>query len=200
MRIKWISFFTPRYAEQAARLIESMDKFGLDFDVEKVDEFDAEGQDKYLSAVRFKPRFMMEKFRQYADYDAIVWTDADSEIRKPPKLFGMIDADVAVRFRESFELVASTMWWRCCYKVHQFLPKWVEVVESEAAEGLPCPEQQIMDRMLHQTNLDVYRLPEEYVYFADKDTKGDMRERNNLGRVVEPVIYHYQASRTMRTA
>jgi hypothetical protein len=201
MRIKWVSYYTPRYKEEAVRLMQSLDKHGLDGFVEEVPEFSDEPGKKFLQAVRAKPAFILECFKRFSNYDAIVWTDADSEVLRPPKLLYELDGcDMACRFREGFELLSGTMLWRVCYKVHQFLPEWIRMVNMEEAQKLSCPEQQILQEVLPRTGLEVYRLPEEYVYIAPHPEMPEdaLRERANVAREVVPVIYHHQKSRETR--
>jgi hypothetical protein len=200
MRIKWISYYTPRYQEVASRLIRSLDAYGEDYDVTRMDqEFSEVPGERFLQAVRHKPLFIQMQFKKYAaqGYHAVVWIDADAEIVAPAKLFHMLDADIAVYYRECFELVANIMWFRCCFKVNRFLPHWVGAMQQGAVEKMPCPEQQVLQNMLPMSGLEVYRLPEEYSYLAEHP-EFDIREKNNKARVVVPVIRQYQASRQMR--
>jgi hypothetical protein len=197
MKVKWISYGTPRYAGMLQRLEESLMHFDLDYELKRYpQEFSDKVGDRYMEAVKYKPEFILQHMEKHEGYDAIVWTDADSQIRKKPTLLYELECELGVRYRNGVELLAGTMYFRRSYKMHRVVEIWCKAMREDK-EMRSCPEQQVLQALLPQMGLDVFKLPEEYVYVAPHEGC-DMRDVNNRARHVEPVIYHYQASREMR--
>lgn len=66
-----VSYFTSHYAEDAWRLRESCERFGVEHEIEFVPDFPDWG-----AATSFKPGFILRKMRQHPGRD-VLWLDAD---------------------------------------------------------------------------------------------------------------------------
>ena len=93
MSIKIVSYYTPNYAEHAERLIASLKKYEMDYDVVPVN---FKG---WRAAVCAKPAFILKKLKEYSNYDAVVWVDADAEIKAAPSLLFGLDSFTGRRSR-----------------------------------------------------------------------------------------------------
>jgi hypothetical protein len=131
---------------------------------------------------------------QHKQYRAVVWVDADAVFHRKPTLFRTLKADVAVHWREGIELLSGTMWWRNNATVRQAVEQWAKWCEQMQDMHLSCPEQQILQGNISQLGLRVYDLPTEYCKIYD------LEEANDKGRVIDPMIVHYQHSRATRMA
>lgn len=80
-RCLYVSFFTPDYIEPASRLVQSLHKYDLDYEVQKT--FDS-GQ--WITNCAYKPQFVREQLAR-SPGRPVVWTDADSEVMCKPLLF-----------------------------------------------------------------------------------------------------------------
>ena len=88
--MKFISFYTGHYEWDAQQLINTLNKFKLDHDVEP-----RECTGKWTANTQLKAPFILEKLKEN---DAVVWTDADSLIKQPPTFFDSIETDVGFFF------------------------------------------------------------------------------------------------------
>lgn len=184
-----VSFYTSKYAEAAARLVSSLQHFGLKYDVQAIED-----KGGWQGAVRFKPRFILEMMEKHPDFDGIVWTDADSVVRKHPALFDTITCELACFFhhwrgKNVDELLSGTMYFANTPKMRQVVKEWISELDK-ADKSLSCPEQYVLQQMLGDLKLNVFRLPREYCYIG---------RDNELIRLEPNIVFqHYQWSRECR--
>jgi hypothetical protein len=167
------------------RLIPSLKKFDLNYIV-----LPTENKGSWFANVNMKPE-IIHTFLQ--KYDRIVWTDCDSEIVQEPVLFEQIDKAIAVHELDwnihyknksnTKEILSGTI----------FLTKGaLPIVEywKENAKNFAL-EQQALEKYIRSNNVDFFRLPSEYCAIIN-------REGVVPSYITNPVIIHYQASRTMK--
>jgi len=80
------------YSAHAAKLIASLKRFGLRYDIDQI------AQPDWQAAVRSKPAFILRKMQKHQhSYKALVWIDADSQFVKDPHELFSLDTDLACR-------------------------------------------------------------------------------------------------------
>ena len=86
-----VSFYTVGngYDAYAARLVESLERFGVAYRVEAI-----EAKGTWEGVCALKARFLLETWKR--SQVPIVWLDADAVVEQAPGLFGGIDADFGV--------------------------------------------------------------------------------------------------------
>ena len=192
-RVLYTSFYTmtpPRdYTDIAKELTESLERWKLPHEVLPVED-----KGSFHANVRFKPRFILQQMQEHTDRKYVCWIDADAVVVRMPTAFYRLYADLAVHWRDGVELLSGTMLWRNTPRIRQFLESWIKQCENGLNQHLTCPEQQILQKMLPDTNLQVFNLPTEYCKIFDRV------EINDLGRTVDPIIIQNQASRKVRFA
>ena len=174
-----ISYYTEDYRREAKSLVASLRHFNLDYDIHQIE--DQGGWDKNT---HYKPIFILEQLKKR---DYVVWTDADSVIKKDPVLFKLLSCDIAFHRFKGTELLSGTVFFKNTPRTIKLLNTWIAVNEMS-------PE------LFDQVNLDtaislvkdlkVDELPAEYCFIFDLSRE--------LNPQMEPVISHYQASRTHR--
>jgi hypothetical protein len=131
----------------------------------------------------------------------IVWIDADAEIKTTPILFSEIPDkyDLAVHwldwkkhfgynFSRTLELLDGTFYIRNTKKIKEFIQLWKSksIDQNQRHRG-------VLENLLSiHKEIKVYSLPWEYCYISTTP-KG-----NTLNPIKNPVIEHYQLSRTAR--
>jgi hypothetical protein len=130
--------------------------------------------------------------------NSVVYVDADAEFLKYPSLFDEYDErddaylaahvlDHSRRRRQHVqpELLSGTLYFKNCAKTHEIIEKWI----SHCNTNKQLWDQVALDRALKEGDYPYFILPEEYCTIFDY-----------MSDVEEPVIKHYQASRTVRNA
>lgn len=187
-RIVFISYWTSKYKKSAERLKASLDKLGLESDINEI-------PDKgWYANVRFKPTYILQMAEKHKDAYAVVWIDADGDVVQRPDLFFSIEEDLAVRFKpiahkNCDELLSGTVFVRTHEKMIVALKKWIEALKV-APMGLSTPEQSVLHDILDSLKISVNRLPEPYCRI--------LADRGRGGVPADSVIVHYQFSRETR--
>jgi len=177
--MKFISYYTPNYKEQADRLRNSLNELRLPYCIEEIPNLGSWDKNTH-----HKPEFIL---KHLISSDAVVWTDADSVIRENPILFDELDADVAFHRFKAKELLSGTVYFKNTAATIRLLLRWIAI-------NLEKPEifdQKNLDQAISETtDLNIAELPPEYCFIFDlsRDYYG--------GR--KPVIEHFQASREKR--
>jgi len=175
-----VSYYTPAYAVDASRLVSSLDKFQLPYDVTPIDTLGS-----WSANTGHKAAFMQKMRERHTG--PIVWLDADAEVMKYPLAFDVLDGcDIGVHFRRDSELLSGTLYVGDTPKAREVLAAWVRRCEE-------CPNEWDQ-RNLHAAlgmvhGVKLHRLPAAYTCIFDAD---DMLKQG------EPVILHHQASRRLR--
>lgn len=181
MNFRIVSYYTrdTRYELEAKKLMESLEKLGLPFEVEVIDSLGSWQKNTQYKAVFI--RKMMDKH----DED-IVFLDADCVVRKHPELFETIaekgEIDFAVHYFMGKQLASGTMYFANCPIVAALVDSWIEANEQNPNAF----DQKTLQDLLKSgwDNLRVLVLPPEYCKIFDL-----------MADVKDPVIEHFQASR-----
>lgn len=193
MKIKIISFYTPNYAREAARLEASLNQFNLDYTLDQA------SFGSWHEAVSHKPKFIMDFMNAClmgGQYTGILWTDADSEVMRQPDLEELGGCDAAWhRFQRSpkhgEEFLTGTIYFAVNSLSRAFVRKWAEVTAAQKHND--TPEQLALQEVygMHRNYPLVTRsLGPEWCYIFD-DSKAIYPD-------VKPVFQHYQASRRLK--
>jgi hypothetical protein len=173
----FVSFFTPTYTAEAAGLVESLESFGLPFDVRPVPD-----RGSWHLNTAFKATFL-RKLREERPRTPLIFLDADARVMERPRLFSGLDRyDLAAHYFRGTELASGTLYlsptpesyelvrrweWRC-QRQPELLDQRALQIEAEAMPGLTT-----------------YRLPAAYCFIHDLSNG-------------EAVVLHRQMSRTLR--
>ena len=177
--MKFISYYTPNYEQQANRLRESLDGLALPYTIEAIDNLGSWDKNTH-----YKPEFIL---KHLISSDAVVWTDADSVVRENPILFDSLDCDIAFHRFKGKELLSGTVYFRNTAATIRLLLRWMAI-------NLDNPEifdQKNLDQAISEIeDLKIAELPPEYCFIFD------LSREYYGGR--KPVIEHFQASREKR--
>lgn len=190
--MKIVSYFTQNSPyEQIAKekLIPSLIKFNLDYEVDSVKSFG-----NWQKNTAYKGRFIKEKLQKY---NQVVWIDVDATIVKFPQLFFDIplDCDLAyhkLEWRTWYgysksdiqELLTGTMWFNNTEKTIKLCDMWYNS-SINTAEW----EQKVLQRLITTDTYKSYILPLEYIYIETRPNGKPPLVQ------IDPVIIHHQASR-----
>lgn len=190
--MKFISFYTEDYTQDAEFLKKSLENYGIDSSNveyrERVGLWEANTQ--------MKAEFILEKLREN---DAVVWTDADSRILQNPSFFDTITTDVGLFFlpielsdgfvppeysilkNPDSYLQSGTMYFKNNERVIKLLEDWIELNKRDSQQW----DQWTLQVILQNSDVTITQLPPEYVWtwFVAKFYPNR-----------EPVIKHTQAS------
>ena len=178
-----IAYYTKSYRAFAKRLVASLKRFGLDYCVEQVNDLGS-----WERNVLYKPEFILKKFDEFGP---VLYVDVDAVFERYPALLDELDCEVAVHQlnhrpsrlqREkpppSRTILSGTVFFGKGGR--KVIKRWIE--ECRKSKGR-LPDQSALRRALNGFT----QLPAEYCTIFD-----------DYFRPKEPVIVHYQASRTMK--
>jgi hypothetical protein len=169
--MKFISFYTEDYIEDANLLKKSLEDNNIDSSNleyrESIGSWEANTQ--------IKAEFILEKLREN---DAVVWTDADSRILQNPSFFDSITTDVGLFFlpielSDGFVppeysilknvdryLQSGTMYFKNNPRVIKLLESWIELNKKDSKQW----DQWTLQVALQNSDVTVTQLPAEYVW------------------------------------
>ena len=187
-------FFTPDtgYEEEASRLLQSCRQHCLEHLIVAVG-----GCASWLEAVLFKPHFVMQCLRGIAGsgYAGVLYTDADSIVRRAPALERFVGLDFAAHwFRRrgaaSDELLSGTLYFGCTPAARALVRAWIASTPLYRHHG--TPEQAALAEVFAEraAELKWMRMGPEMCFICDDSRLAYPN--------VEPVIEHFQASRRRR--
>ena len=190
-KIVFVSFWTTKYKDAAARLKASFDSLGLESDINEIPD------NGWKASVRFKPTYILQMMNKHLDAYAIVWIDADGNVLQKPTLFWEINEDLAAHFllwrhKNAEELLSGTLYVRNTEEMRSAVSKWIETL-AKAPMTLSTPEQSVLHKMLPELGISVYKLPEPYCRILKEDER-----RGRTKPPEDSVVVHYQFSRTTR--
>ena len=190
MRLVVVSFFTPSYSDDAAKLRASLEEQCVPHRVVPVTLADT----SWRAGVMHKIPFIAEELCALAaDFDGMLWTDADSILRRPMPVeqlehidFGM--ARFAWSKAHTPELLSGTMFFRRCPVVYSFVNEWLKVLPKY--RHTDTPEQRSVEEVLEKfkDRLKFETLSTEWCSIFDAPHPQGHR----------PVFLHTQASRRLR--
>lgn len=186
---------TPYELILSTQLLPSLDKFGLKYHIEVV-----ENQGSWLKNVAQKPLTILHTMEKYPSYN-IVALDADSEVLEFPKLFNEIpeECDIALHTLDwdswykngshVMEILSGTLWIRNNEKMRGFVKEWYLL-----AEGSHTWEQKVLSKLIEERkDIKVFPLPISYCWIATlPDGKPPHIQCDDI------IVRHNQASRVMK--
>ena len=177
--MKFISYYTPNYKEEADRLKNSLDELQLPYCIEDIPNLGSWDKNTH-----YKPIFIL---KHLVSTDAVVWTDADSVVRENPILFDSLNCDVAFHRFKGQELLSGTVYFKNTPETIKLLLKWIEINQQ-------CPmvfDQKNLDIALNFIeNINIGELPAEYCFIFD------LSKDYYIGKT--QIIEHFQSSRKHR--
>jgi len=180
--IKIVGYYTPKYKDEAVGLKRSLDRLGLEYDIEPVPDLGS-----WDANTKYKAHFIRGKLDKY---DRILYVDVDARFRSIPYDLIAYTCDVAVRFEDfpwrKNECLSGTVYMKSNEKTKKLCDRWIEV-NTENKRGL---EQWNLGEVIKDMELDVKDLPAEYVFIFDHMKKKYPK--------ATPVIEHFQASRRLK--
>jgi hypothetical protein len=196
--MKFISFYTAEYEQHANQLKNSLTKLGIDDSgVEYRERVGA-----WAANTQIKAPFILEKLREN---DAVVWTDADSQVIQTPSFFDTVTTDVALFFlpkeysadfvlpehsilkNPDRYLQSGTMYFKNNARVIKLLETWIDLNKKDSKQW----DQWTLQAALENSDVSITQLPPEYIcanFIA--------RAFKKTHRLQPPVILHKQASKT----
>lgn len=176
----YTAFFTKGtlYEREAARLVGSLARLGLEHDVVGIDPIGG-----WVANSRYTATHIVNMMQKHAGRP-IVQLDADAYVWRRPELFDAMDADVAYYRLPSGQLANGTVYLAPTAKAFELAEAYRRITESGRHR---TDEQKCLDDALGEVGgLKVFPLPASYCFIHDINA-GDLR-----GAVV---IEHLQASR-----
>lgn len=175
-----IAYYTRKtgYEEEAKKLVASLEKFNLPYDIEAIDNLGNWQRNTHYKATFL--RKMLDKRKE-----DLVYLDADAIVRKYPALFDDMDADLAVHIRENIEPLSGTLYLTNNEAIRPFIDDLI--VENKRNPEMH--DEMIFGKVLDKwkERLNIFYLPATYAQIFDL--------MSNAG---EPVIEHFQLSRRLK--
>ncbi len=178
-----ISYYTPRYAEEVDRLIQSCRKFDLDIHTMGLPD-----RGNWEMNARAKIAVLIWAHLEYMS-DSLLWVDADGEfLRAPPP--PSQDCDVGVHFHSRGDGRPSpgTILLNPTENTYHFLLAWIERCHGDAED-----QSTFNDALDAVPGINLWRMPTEWCYIEGLDMPPEM----SVSRVA-PIIQQHQASRRLR--
>lgn len=191
------------YEEITKRLISSLHKFGLDYDIEGISPLGSWRANSNYCA------WQVQKMLKKHHPRPILRVDADAVVQCSPGLFEQpdFDADIAAviwyGFRRGGELLGGTLYFANNERVHLLVSRWIELCKLTPLKRNP----DLLEKAIWEGNdflrksrvwvrecreyigsVKFVKLPLEYCKIFDYMSQ----------EVKEPVIEHFQASRKYR--
>lgn len=190
MKFKVVSFYTigTPYEKEIQSLRESLVSKNVPHDIRGLADL---GQ--WEANAKQKPVFIRDMLNE-CDH-ALVWLDADSVVLRYPKVFEMIDTDIAVYYKTTgpcadrfggFELVSASMYFANNDRVKMLLDMWI----NEQSRALQ-PESQLIEQRALQRIIPVWRaeckgtisfLPQSYCRIFDAPEDHRVIEQRQASR------------------
>lgn len=176
----FVSFFTPRYAKEAAALRADLERLGLDFHLVAKAKVPGEAWLKTCNAkLAFVREQLVERFP-----DAVCWLDSDVRVGAAPELLSQIAEergyDFAAYRRPGGEIGGGLLFFANTARAKALLARAIHDVEADAS----LTELVALGRAMEQSpDLCRFRpLPPEYGYVPG------ISHREHAG--VKPIIVH----------
>jgi len=179
----YLSYYTRNspYENEAKGLIRTLEKYGLEYRVDPLDNLGSWGKN-CLQKAGFLLNYHKKESRP------LVWIDADARFIAMPTWFSQNPCDIAFRtvpYMDRHWLCSGTLYLGPSPKTHALLKNWVQECakykEQPRSEGLW--DQVALQRALKKhPNLNTRPLPDTYVRICHEE------------RSEQDVIVHYQAS------
>jgi hypothetical protein len=191
MKVKVVSYYSPRYATHANQLRESCRRWDVDAEIVPVKEFRS-----WHDGVSAKPTFIARKLDLFSAYDGVMWVDADGYFVRPVPWGDLIGADVAAtKFQwtpgHREEVLTGSIFFANNNRVKMLLQDWERETKKHTASD--TPEQDALVPLLKSWKHSVMFQPLsiEWTWIDDERVKAQFPKSI-------PLIIHKQASRQVR--
>lgn len=177
--VAYYTIGTP-YAAEAAELIDTLEKFGLVYQVRGVPN-----RGSWDANTSFKPTFLRNMMTEF-EGQPLVYLDADARVLQYPDLFDTISCDVAAHWKDGHELLSGTLYLGAGVKTWELVKAW----KAECDSNPGMWDQVCLDRVIMRRNdLNVVNLPAPYTLIFD-----------SMKHMGPAIIEHTQASRRHKGA
>ncbi len=171
-----VSFATPKYEIEAYKLLDDLRSHKIPHEVHFIQGFDS-----WQEATHYKPAFIKLMIDKHNC--AVIWLDADTEIREFPGLFDELKCDVAFNYFNDIQLCGGVFFFNSTPRARFILDEW----DAENKTNPDKTDQENLQRVVERNpDLEIVRLPREYCTF-------DLCEDQS-----NPVLWSRQASRRLR--
>lgn len=177
----YISFYTPNYKNHADRLIDSLNKFNLNYDVQPI-----QSQGNWFKNCNFKPIFIKQMLNKYNC--PVVWLDADAIVQQYPitlQNLNFYDIAFYTLIAKNIKIVCSgTLWFNTTPSSYLILNSWINSLNDT-----------ILDQQTLQTTLstipfiNTFHLDHKYCLIFDHKEQQQFKPA---------IIEHFQASRKLK--
>jgi hypothetical protein len=174
-----VAYYTKNtpYEDEVKQLQTSCYKTGMNMDIVGIDSLG--GWQKNTQA---KGEFILGMIKKYWGR-SILYTDADSTIRRFPEMFLNFPSDIGVHLHKGKELLSGTIYLRCNDTTLQLVTEWINTMQKSPDVW----DQRCLDRIIPHYSSHVTYLPAEYCCIFDAHPE-----------IQDPYIVHYQASRRLK--
>lgn len=186
-----VSFYTKGtgYEDEAKRLYRDLHLFGLEYDIEGMDNLG-----DWQKNTHYKAKYIALMMDKHPNRN-ILWLDVDSAILCYPSVFDDAEFELGAHTidwarhtdgrRKDHQLANAVIYLRNNELVRRFVKEWIELNEAHPERI----EMQTMAQVLKKWKgkIDYYNLPAEYCQIFD-----------SMGDVERPVIQQLQASRRLK--
>lgn len=190
-----VSFYTPSYRAEAARLISSLRRLGLPSTVLGVAD-----QGDWHANTHLKPIFLRRMLEIAGE--PVLWVDADAVVWQEPEFFLRLEQrseppDLSCFYGTTPDgrevLLSGTLWLNRTPACLQVLERWIAANAEAPSEW----DQVTLQQVLARPDCDAVVEPcaSEYCYVFDVH-----RASYGLEGVPQPIIEHFQASRRLKSA
>jgi len=166
------------YEEHAQRLRLSLDKLNIRYEIKVIDSLGS-----WQKNCIYKPEFIKEMLIKYNQ--PVIYVDADAIFHKYPGID--LDCDFAVHYFRATQLASGTMFFKNSAPAIKLLNAWIE--ENRLHPDTLDQEnlQRVIAKPCWRCGIKIDLLPASYCKIFDLSPE-----------VTDPVIEHFQASRTLR--
>lgn len=189
---KVIAYYTDNaYRAHAERLSKSLQKFGVTHETKAYP-----ANLTWREAVLEKPGFIKSQLGEAGrkgceGIEGIIYTDADSELKRLPPVGSLVDVDFAcVKWRRNVhheeEYLSGTMYFARNDAVRAFVDEWSVLTQKYRYHDTP-EQMGLREYFQSPSELRTAWLPIEWCYVRDQ-----------MEACADPIFEHYQASRVNR--
>ena len=179
------------YEEEAHKLRSSLERLGIPHDIVGVDNLG-----NWQANTRFKAKFMREMLDKHKGIN-LVYLDADAIVHSDPVLFDDYECDIAVRWQDfrwrKNECLSGTIYMANNSMTRELCKRWATKNSHEGNNPKTFEQWNlgyVIEEMRDEGLIKDKNLPPEYTMIFDS-----MR---GMYPNIDPVIEHFQASRTLR--